>query len=84
MTDELRDKILDGEFFKDIPYDLHKEGKNVILGEEKLPGGMYIVYPNKKAFLIRFDYSTKKNIIGRELTEEEYKIIGIEYFWGNE
>lgn len=79
MTDELRDKILDGEFFKDIPYDLHKEGKNIILKADGIPeNGLYILQPDKKAYLIRFDYSTKKNIIGRELTEEEYKIIGIE------
>ena len=81
MTEELLDKILSGEIFEDIPLQLHKEKKNVILHEDEIPdGGIYIIYPNKKAYLLSYNYALKKSVLGRELTEEEYKIIDIEYY----
>lgn len=80
MSESLLAKVLSGEAFEGLPLKLHKEGKNVILCEERLPGGMYIVYPNKKACLISYDNTLKKSVLGRELTEAEYKIIGIEHY----
>lgn len=81
MSQSLLDKILSGEAFEGLPLKLHKEGKNVILCNDGIPnGGMYIIYPNKKAYLLSYDNTLSKSIYGRELTQEEYKLIGIENY----
>ena len=81
MSQSLLDKILSGEAFEGLPLKLHKEGKNVILCNDGIPnGGMYIIYPNKKAHLLSYDNTLSKSIYGRELTQEEYKLIGIENY----
>lgn len=80
MSQSLLDRVLSGEAFEGLPLKLHREGKNVILCEDKLPGNMYIVYPNKKACLISYDKTLEKSIVGRELTQEEYQLIGIENY----
>ena len=75
---DFTDKIM-----SEIPYILHKEGKCVIQICDSLPiegkfdQQMFVVYPNKKAYLTMFDEETKTSINGRELTEAEYEIIGI-------
>ncbi len=80
MSQRLLDQILSGEAFEGLPLKLHREGKNVILCEDQLPGGMYIIYPDKKACLVSYDKALKKSIPGRELTQEEYQLIGIENY----
>ncbi len=81
MNEELLDEILSGKAFEGLSIKLHKEGKNVILHADEIPGnGYYIIEPNKKAYLIRYDYTLKKSVTGRELTQEEYKIVGIEHY----
>lgn len=80
MSQSLLNRVLSGEAFEGLPLKLHREGKNVILCEDKLPGGMYIVYPNKKACLMSYDKTLNKGIPGRELTQEEYQLIGIENY----
>ena len=67
------------EAVKNIPEELHREGKNLIgyeplLSEEHC----YIIYPDKTACLIDYDYETKKSVIIRELTQGEYKILRVE------
>lgn len=79
MTQELLNEILDGDFFKEIPKELHKDGKNIIGYEPQLSKEYcYIIYPDKKACLISFDKETKKSKIIRELTQDEYKILNVE------
>lgn len=79
MTQELLNKILDGDFFKEIPNELHKDGKNIIGYEPQLSKDYcYIIYPDKKACLISFDKEAQKSKIIRELTQDEYKILNIE------
>ena len=79
MTQEQLDEILDGEFFKEIPSELHKDGKNIIGYEPQLSKEYcYIIYPDKKACLISFDKEKQKSKIIRELTQDEYKILNIE------
>ena len=81
MSESLLDKILSDETFEGLPLKLHKEGKNVILcADGILRGVIYIVYHNKKACLISYDNTIKKSVLGRELTEAEYQIIGIEHY----
>jgi hypothetical protein len=81
MSESLLDRILSGEAFEGLPLKLHKEGKNVILCDDRIPnGGMYIIYPDKKACLLSYDNTLKKSIYGRELTQEEYNFIGIENY----
>ncbi|WP_060825138.1 hypothetical protein [Sulfurospirillum cavolei] len=81
MNEELLDEVLSGKAFEGLSLKLHKEGKDVILHADELPnGGNYIVYPNKKAYLISYDETLKKSILGRELTQEEYELIGIEHY----
>lgn len=79
QKERLIDKILDGEFLKDIPRELHAEKKNLIGYEPLLSKEYcYIIYPDKRACLLDYDYETKKSIIIRELTQEEYKILRVE------
>jgi hypothetical protein len=67
------------EAVKNIPGELHREGKNLIGYEPLLSKEhCYIIYPDKRACLIDYDYETKKSIIIRELTEEESKILRVE------
>lgn len=81
MSESLLDKILSDETFEGLPLKLHKEGKNVILCSDGIPnGGMYIIYPNKQAYLLSYDNTLQKSVLGRELTEAEYKIIAIEHY----
>ncbi len=81
MNEELLDEVLSGKAFEGLSLKLHKEGKDVILHADGIPGnGYYIIKPNKKAYLIKYDYTIKKSVIGRELTQEEYKLIGIEHY----
>lgn len=81
MSQSLLNQILSGEAFEGLPLKLHKEGKNVILCNDGIPnGGIYIIYPNKKAYLLSYDNTLSKSIYGRELTQEEYKLIGIENY----
>ncbi len=81
MSEEILDEILSGKAFEGISIKLHKEGKNVILHADEIPnGGNYIIYPNKKAYLISYDNTLKKSVFGRELTQEEYQMIGIEHY----
>jgi hypothetical protein len=67
------------EAVKNIPGELHRKGKNLIGYEPLLSKEhCYIIYPDKRACLIDYDYETKKSIIIRELTQEEYKILRVE------
>jgi len=79
MEYDLLDKISNEDFFKKIPSELHRDGKNVIGYEPLLSKEYcYIIYPDKRACLLDYDYETKKSIIIRELTQEEYKILCVE------
>jgi len=75
----LLDKISNEDFFKNIPDELHRDGKNLIGYEPLLSKEYcYIIYPDKRACLLDYDYETKKSIIIRGLTQEEYKILRVE------
>ena len=71
--------VLLDEAVKNNPGELHRVGKNLIGYEPLLSKEhCYIIYPDKRACLIDYDYETKKSIIIRELTQEEYKILRVE------
>lgn len=63
--------------FQKIAYKLHKEGKDVIGSNPKISEThSYMITPDKKAYLVKLE--NREFVKLRELTAEEYKIIGIE------
>lgn len=77
----MKNHILDllDQVVKNIPNELHQEGKNIIGFEPRLSQEYcYIIYPDKRACLIDYDYERKKSIVIRKLTQEEYKILRVE------
>lgn len=80
MEKDLLDRIVDDGFFNNIEVELHKEGKNVIGHNSDVSEEFnFMIEPDKKAYLIRNEDSGLIKI--RELTQEEYQLIGIERFY---
>lgn len=73
---DIIDYLANGDNFKDIPKELLEEGKSVIDNHPDIANNqLFVIEPNGQAFLIRVEY--KENIKERELTENEYRIAGI-------
>lgn len=73
-NENIMDYLANDENFKNIQVELLEEGKSVIDNNQLIANGqLYVIYPDRRAFLIRVE--DKENIKERELTPKEYEIM---------